>query len=336
MVVVAALIAGGFYYFRSRPAAPLTEKDTVVLADFDNKTGDAVFDDALKQALAVQLGQSPFLNILSDRKVEETLHLMGRTSNERVTRDIARELCIRTGSKAFLFGSISNLGGQFVIGVDAIGCSSGSKCVALPRLVPFRSCSRPGSNSRWPAGSTSTTPWPSSRSARASAWIAAAVRDGLALGRGACPAGWNGWTSASRSASIVDYAHSPASLQTVLDLLAPVAAARGGGVIAVFGSAGERDVAKRPLMGRIAGERAGSSSSPTRIRAARTARRSSTRSRRRRGGRRAARPRPAASSPTGGRPSRPPSSGPAGRYGAARRQGPRAVDHRAGWPVAVG
>jgi tetratricopeptide (TPR) repeat protein len=126
VVVVAALIAGGFYFnFRSRPAAPLTEKDTVVLADFDNKTGDAVFDDALKQALAVQLGQSPFLNILSDRKVEETLHLMGRTSNQRVTRDIAREICIRTGSKAFLMGSISNLGGQFVIGVDAIGCSSG-------------------------------------------------------------------------------------------------------------------------------------------------------------------------------------------------------------------
>jgi serine/threonine protein kinase/tetratricopeptide (TPR) repeat protein len=130
LVLVAALIAGGLY-FRSRAATsttkatPLTEKDTVVLADFDNKTGDSVFDDALKQALAVNLEQSPFLNILSDRKVEETLHLMGRASNERVTRDIARELCIRTGSKAFLLGSISNLGGQYVIGVDAIGCSSG-------------------------------------------------------------------------------------------------------------------------------------------------------------------------------------------------------------------
>src|SRR5579859_2018825 len=129
-VVLVGLIAGGLYW-RSRstaPAAkatPLTEKDTVVLADFDNRTGDAVFDDALKQALAVQLGQSPFLNILSDRKVEETLRLMGRTSNERVTRDIARELCIRTGSKALLLGSISSLGGQYVIGLDAVGCSSG-------------------------------------------------------------------------------------------------------------------------------------------------------------------------------------------------------------------
>jgi serine/threonine protein kinase/tetratricopeptide (TPR) repeat protein len=124
LVVVAGLVGGGLY-FRLRPAAPLTEKDKVVLADFDNKTGDGVFDDALKQALAVQLGQSPFLNILSDRKVEETLHLMGRTSTERITRDVARELRVRTGSKAFLVGTISNLGGQYVIGVDAVGCSSG-------------------------------------------------------------------------------------------------------------------------------------------------------------------------------------------------------------------
>jgi len=124
VVVVAALIGGGLY-FRPRPAAPLTEKDTIVLADFDNTTGDGVFDGALKQALAVQLGQSPFLNILSDRKVEDTLHLMGRASNDRVTRDVARELCIRTGSKAFLVGSISKLGDQYVLGVDAVGCSSG-------------------------------------------------------------------------------------------------------------------------------------------------------------------------------------------------------------------
>ena len=132
LVALVALVAGGLYW-RSRSATsatnatPLTERDTVVLADFDNKTGDSVFDDALKQALAVELEQSPFLNILSDRKVEETLHLMGRASNERVTRDIARELCIRTGSKAFLLGSISNLGGQYVIGLDAVGCSSGDR-----------------------------------------------------------------------------------------------------------------------------------------------------------------------------------------------------------------
>ena len=127
-VLLLAVAIGGTFYFRShstKPATALTEKDTVVLADFDNRTGDAVFDDALRQALAVQLGQSPFLNILSDRRVEETLHLMGRPSNDRITRDVARELCIRTGSKAFLIGSISKLGGQYVVGVDAVGCSNG-------------------------------------------------------------------------------------------------------------------------------------------------------------------------------------------------------------------
>jgi len=124
MVVIAALIAGGFY-IHSRPATPLTEKDTIVLADFANSTGDAVFDDALKQALAVQLGQSPFLNILSDRRVGETLRLMGRQPTDRITEDVARELCVRTGSKVIVLGSISNLGGQYVIGVDAINCSNG-------------------------------------------------------------------------------------------------------------------------------------------------------------------------------------------------------------------
>jgi len=122
--VVAALIGGGLYY-RSRPSTPLTEKDIVVLADFDNTTGDAVFDGALKQALAVQLGQSPFLNILSDRKVGETLRLMGRQSSDRITQEVAREVCVRTGSKAIILGSISNLGGQYVIGVDGVGCNTG-------------------------------------------------------------------------------------------------------------------------------------------------------------------------------------------------------------------
>jgi serine/threonine protein kinase/Flp pilus assembly protein TadD len=129
--VILLAAVGTAFYLRSRPASPaakatpLSEKDTVVLADFDNKTGDPVFDDALKQALAVQLGQSPFINILSDRKVSETLRLMGRQPDTRITRDAARELCIRTGSKAIVLGSISNLGGQYVIGIDAVGCSNG-------------------------------------------------------------------------------------------------------------------------------------------------------------------------------------------------------------------
>ncbi len=128
-VVVVALIATGLYW-RSRSTssvatAPLTEKDAVVLADFDNKTGDAVFDDALKQALAVDLGQSPFLNILSDRRVGETMQLMGRKSGDRVTSEVAREICLRTGTKALLKGSISNLGTQYVIGLEAVNCNTG-------------------------------------------------------------------------------------------------------------------------------------------------------------------------------------------------------------------
>lgn len=128
--IVVALIAGAFY-LRSRSktseasATPLTEKDTVVLTDFSNSTGDPVFDGTLKQALAVDLEQSPFLNILSDRRVGETLKLMGRPANERVTAEVARELCIRTGSKAILAGSVSSLGSQYVVGLEAVACSSG-------------------------------------------------------------------------------------------------------------------------------------------------------------------------------------------------------------------
>ena len=125
-----ALVAGGLY-LRSRlaahsaKAAPLTEKDSVLLADFVNKTGDPVFDDALKQALTIELNQSPFLNIVSDRKIEETLRLMGQPAAQHITPELAQEVCIRTGSKATVLGSISNLGGQYVIGLNAISCGSG-------------------------------------------------------------------------------------------------------------------------------------------------------------------------------------------------------------------
>jgi eukaryotic-like serine/threonine-protein kinase len=125
--VVVAGLTGGALYFRSRPAAPLTEKDTVVLADFTNTTGDPVFDDALKQALTVDLSQSPFLNILSDRKTSETLQLMGRSSDERITPETAREICLRTGSKALLKGSISRLGSQYLVGLEAVNCGTGDR-----------------------------------------------------------------------------------------------------------------------------------------------------------------------------------------------------------------
>jgi serine/threonine protein kinase/tetratricopeptide (TPR) repeat protein len=124
VVIVVALIAGGLYY-RSHQAKPLTEKDTVVLADFANSTGDPVFDDTLKQALSVALNQSPFLNVLPDNKVAATLKLMSRTAGTKLTPDVARELCQRAGGKAYIAGSIASLGSQYVLGLKAVNCQSG-------------------------------------------------------------------------------------------------------------------------------------------------------------------------------------------------------------------
>src|ERR1700733_3875224 len=123
-----ALVAGGLYLLSAAhfaKAVSLTDRDSVLLADFVNKTGDPVFDDALKQALAIELNQSPFLNIVSDRKIEETLKLMGQPAAQHITPELAQEVCIRTGSKATVFGSISNLGEQYLIGLNAIGCGGG-------------------------------------------------------------------------------------------------------------------------------------------------------------------------------------------------------------------
>ena len=119
-----ALLAAGVYLFLHR-SPKLTEKDTIVLADFENTTGDAIFDDTLKQALATQLAQSPFLNILSDQRVGETLRMMGRPAGDRLTVDTAREICQRTGSTAVLAGSIASLGSQYVVGLNALNCASG-------------------------------------------------------------------------------------------------------------------------------------------------------------------------------------------------------------------
>jgi tetratricopeptide (TPR) repeat protein len=125
LILVAAAM-GGTLFFRSRQAMTrLTDKDTIVLSDFDNKTGDAVFDDTLKQGLSVQLEQSPFLALLSDRKVNETLKLMGRPAGDRLTPEVTHEVCLRTGSKAMLVGSIAGLGSQYVIGLKAVTCNTG-------------------------------------------------------------------------------------------------------------------------------------------------------------------------------------------------------------------
>jgi tetratricopeptide (TPR) repeat protein len=127
-VILIAAAIGGAFYLRSRsskPATALTEKDTIVLADFANSTGDAVFDDTLKTALSVSLNQSPFLNVLSENKVAATLKLMSRPAGTKLTPEITRELCQRAGSKAYLAGSIASLGSQYVLGLKAVNCQSG-------------------------------------------------------------------------------------------------------------------------------------------------------------------------------------------------------------------
>lgn len=124
-VLLAAILITGWLLYPWRRANALTEKDTIVLADIDNKTGDEVFDDALKQALDVELEQSPFLNVLSDQKVSETLRMMGKPTDAHITRDVGREVCQRAGSKALLTGTISRLGSHYLIGLSAMACSTG-------------------------------------------------------------------------------------------------------------------------------------------------------------------------------------------------------------------
>jgi tetratricopeptide (TPR) repeat protein len=124
VVVVIALALAGWLYF-PRGAHALKATDTVVLGDFTNKTGDTVFDDTLRQGLSVQLEQSPFLSMISESKINQTLKMMDRPAGDRLTPDVTREVCQRAGSKAMLTGSIAGLGSQFVIGLKAVNCQSG-------------------------------------------------------------------------------------------------------------------------------------------------------------------------------------------------------------------
>ena len=125
LLVVALLVVAAASYFSSRAPAGLNERDTVLMADFTNATGDPVFDGTLRQALAVQLDQSPFLSIFSDERVRETLRYMGRSPDERLTVAVAREVCQRQGLKALLTGSISSLGSHYVISLEAMNAYTG-------------------------------------------------------------------------------------------------------------------------------------------------------------------------------------------------------------------
>ncbi len=122
-VVVVTAVA---FYYLHRPGNALSEKDSVVVADFDNSTGDPLFDDTLKTALALSLRQSPFLNVLPDTQVASTLKLMGRAQGGKLTPDIARDVCLRTGSKAYLGEAIGSLGSEYVLELKAVNCKSGA------------------------------------------------------------------------------------------------------------------------------------------------------------------------------------------------------------------
>jgi serine/threonine protein kinase/tetratricopeptide (TPR) repeat protein len=124
VLVLTGVTAWSLSHSASRPK--LTDKDTIVLADFDNKTGDPVFDDTLRQGLSVELQQSPFLNLVSSAQIQRTLILMGQPKDARLTSEIAREICERTGSAAILEGSIASLGSQYVLGLRARNCITGS------------------------------------------------------------------------------------------------------------------------------------------------------------------------------------------------------------------
>jgi class 3 adenylate cyclase/tetratricopeptide (TPR) repeat protein len=123
-ILVIGLAVGGWLFF-SRKAHALTDKDTIVLADFTNTTGDAVFDGTLRQGLAVQLEQSPFLSIVSDQQIQQTLQMMGQKPDAKLTPEIAQELCQRTGSAAVLAGSITQIGTPYLLTLKAVNCGNG-------------------------------------------------------------------------------------------------------------------------------------------------------------------------------------------------------------------
>jgi serine/threonine protein kinase/tetratricopeptide (TPR) repeat protein len=124
-LLVVGAVVGTWWYLRSTRQASLTDKDTVVIADFSNTTGDPVFDGTLKEGLSADLQQSPFLNIASDQKVSATLTLMNHSSTDRMTQSVAREVCLRIGGKAVIAGSISSLGSHYPIVLKALNCQSG-------------------------------------------------------------------------------------------------------------------------------------------------------------------------------------------------------------------
>lgn len=124
-VVIAAGAIGGYLYFRKPPALQLTDKDEIILADFDNKTGDPVFDSTLKEALAIQLEQSPLILLVGDAQLHDSLQYLGQPKDQRITPELAQQLGQRLAVKAYLAGSIEPLGTSYVISINAVNCATG-------------------------------------------------------------------------------------------------------------------------------------------------------------------------------------------------------------------
>jgi hypothetical protein len=133
---LAAIIAAGYWAFSSPGPPKLTETDTIVLSDFTNTTGDAVFDDALRQGLIVQLKQSPFLHILPDQRVRRVIAMMGLRADARLTPAVALKVCERSNGAAIVEGSIASLGNQYVLGLRATDCRSGDVLDTQQSQVP--------------------------------------------------------------------------------------------------------------------------------------------------------------------------------------------------------
>jgi eukaryotic-like serine/threonine-protein kinase len=141
-VLLAVILVASALYYRSHQSQYrgnlLTDKDSIVLSDFDNKTNDPLFDETLKQGLSAQLGQSPFLDLVSPTRINDTLQLMGRSPGERLTAEVTRAVCQRTGSKAMITGSIVGLGSQYVVGLQAVNCNSGDVLAEAQEQSPSK------------------------------------------------------------------------------------------------------------------------------------------------------------------------------------------------------
>jgi eukaryotic-like serine/threonine-protein kinase len=134
-LAIATLMGAGIYW-RSRQSMLLTEKDTIVLADFTNTTGDSVFDGTLRQGLAVQLEQSPYLSLISDERTQQTLKMMGQSADARLTPEVSRGICQRTSSAAMLTGSIAQIGSQYTIILKAVNCANGDTLASAEAVAP--------------------------------------------------------------------------------------------------------------------------------------------------------------------------------------------------------